>query len=337
MPWEIQIALANETGKDMYINIPSNVSTSYLTNLADLFAYGSNGVTPYTSVQSDPVWAPLNPNLKVYIEFSNETLELWLRPGRAASDGWANQLSQRALYDYLTNNQNDPLYPGGGSNAYNDGAMLASYYDVNSSNDSAFLGTYNPDPAPSTDGGSPDVLQQLPVTINGYLLGQGWVGLRDVQISDAFKTAFGETDIDAVDTDSRVRPVFEWQYGGDWTGAPGLHQQRSTERSIRSTITCTAAAAAGTPTIREGGFSDVSFANPAFADGLTGWSSSGSAGVVANGSSMGNPNAPPLFSAIAITNGATESGNTVTITTTAPHDFVVWPIRDHLRRYRQRL
>ena len=38
---------------------------------------------------------------------------------------------------------------------------------------------------------------------------------------------------------------------------------------------------------------------------------------------MGNPNAPPLFSAIAITNGATESGNTVTITTTTPHNFVV--------------
>ena len=36
---------------------------------------------------------------------------------------------------------------------------------------------------------------------------------------------------------------------------------------------------------------------------------------------MGNPNAPPLFSAIAITNGATESGNTVTITTTTPLYF----------------
>ena len=70
-----------------------------------------------------------------------------------------------------------------------------------------------------------------------------------------------------------------------------------------------------------GGFSDVSFVDPAFSGGLDGWSSSGSAGVVANGSSMGNPNAPPPFSAIEITGGATESGNTVTITTTSPHDF----------------
>ena len=74
VPWEIQIALANETGKDVYINVPSNASLAYITNLADLFAYGSNGVTPYTSVQADPVWPPLDPNLKVYIEFSNE---LW--------------------------------------------------------------------------------------------------------------------------------------------------------------------------------------------------------------------------------------------------------------------
>ena len=79
------MALANETGKDLYINVPSNVSVSYITNLADLFAYGSDGVTPYTSVQSDPVWKPLNPNLKVYIEFSNETLELRLYSGR---DPW---------------------------------------------------------------------------------------------------------------------------------------------------------------------------------------------------------------------------------------------------------
>jgi hypothetical protein len=67
----------------------------------------------------------------------------------------------------------------------------------------------------------------------------------------------------------------------------------------------------------------VSFANPAFANGLTGWTSSGSAGVAANGSSLGNPNAPPLFAAITVTNGATESGNTVTITTSAPHYFGV--------------
>ena len=66
-----------------------------------------------------------------------------------------------------------------------------------------------------------------------------------------------------------------------------------------------------------GGFSDVDFANPGFANALTGWSSSGSAGVAADAT------APPLFSPIAVTNGATESGNTVTIRTTETQYFKV--------------
>src|SRR5271157_440592 len=321
VPWEIQVALANETGTDVYINVPSNASVSYIANLADLFAYGSDGVNPYTSVQSDPVWAPLNPNLKVYIEFSNETWNCGFVQAETRNDGWANQLSQRALYDYLTNNQDDPLYPGGGSNAYNDGAILASYYNINSTNDSAFLGTYNANPTPSTDGGSPAYFSNSSST-NGYEIGQGWVGLRDVQISNAFKTAFGETNINAADTDSRVRPVFEWQYGGGWSGALNfISGVYGSQHPVSYFLYGGGGGWYADNSV--GGFSDVSFVNPAFADGLTGWSSSGSAGVVANGSSMGNPDAPPPFSPIAITDGATESGNTVTITTTTPHNFVV--------------
>jgi hypothetical protein len=280
VPWEVQIALANETGKDIYINIPSNVSLSYLANLADLFAYGSDGVTPYTSPQANPVWKPLNPNLKVYIEFSNETWNSGFVQAETRSDGWANQLSQRALYDYLTNNQNDPLYPGGGSNAYNDGAILASYYNVNSSNDSAFLSTYNPNPAPSTDGGSPAYFSNT-ASINGYLIGQGWVGLRDVQISNIFKTAFGETTINAADTDSRVRPVFEWQYGGSWAGALGfINGEYGSQHPVNYYLY--GGGGGWYASNSASGFDDVEFTNPDFADGLTGWSANGSAGIVTN-------------------------------------------------------
>jgi hypothetical protein len=321
LPWETQIALANEAGKDVYINVPSNVSVSYLTNLANVFAYGSNGVTPYTSVQANPVWKPLNPNLKVYIEFSNELWNGVFSQAETNGVGWANQLSQRALYDYLTNNQNDPLYPGGGGNAFNDGATLAAYAGVSSSNDSAFLSTYNANPGPSYYGGSPAYFSNS-AGINGYGIGQSWVGLRDAQISNAFKTAFGETNINASDTSSRVRPVFEWQYGGSWSGALGFIS--STYGALHPTNYYLYGGGGGWYADNTvGGFTDVSFANPAFANGLAGWSSTGSVGVAANGSAMGNPNAPPLFSPIAITNGASESGTTVTITTAAPHNFVV--------------
>ncbi|HEV2674929.1 MAG TPA: PA14 domain-containing protein [Aliidongia sp.] len=72
--WEYLVELANETGKDAWINIPVYASDDYVTKLARLFAFGSDGVNPYTSKQANPVYPPLNSNLKVYIEYSNE---LW--------------------------------------------------------------------------------------------------------------------------------------------------------------------------------------------------------------------------------------------------------------------
>ncbi|WP_189048617.1 PA14 domain-containing protein [Aliidongia dinghuensis] len=70
--WEDLVALANETGKDVWINIPVYASDDYVTKLAELLAYGSDGATPYTGRQSSPAYPPLNSNLKVYIEYSNE-------------------------------------------------------------------------------------------------------------------------------------------------------------------------------------------------------------------------------------------------------------------------
>ena len=94
VPWEVCVALANETGKDLYINIPSNASIEYIDNLADLFAYGSNGVNPYTSPQANPVWPPLNSNLKVYIEFSNE---IWNSRGFTQAGTGGQRLVQPTL------------------------------------------------------------------------------------------------------------------------------------------------------------------------------------------------------------------------------------------------
>lgn len=72
--WEYLIMLANETGKDIYINIPLYASTDYFTKVAQMLKYGSDGVNPYTFPQISPAYPPLNSNLHIYIEYSNE---LW--------------------------------------------------------------------------------------------------------------------------------------------------------------------------------------------------------------------------------------------------------------------
>ena len=70
--WEYAVRMANETNCDMWINIPAKANSDYITKVAQLIRYGSDGVNPYTSTQSNPVFSPLNSNLKVYVEYSNE-------------------------------------------------------------------------------------------------------------------------------------------------------------------------------------------------------------------------------------------------------------------------
>ena len=149
-----------------------------------------------------------------------------------------------------------------------------------------------------------------------------WVGLRLVQISTMFKSAFGENAINATDPDSRVRPLFEWQCGGGWSdGLTFIADVYGAQHPVDYYLY----GGGGTwySSVDNYGFSDVSFVNPSFANGMAGWTTTGAAGVVANGSSLGNFTAPPLFAAISVDAGATESGNTVTITTTTTQCFLV--------------
>jgi hypothetical protein len=67
-PWEYVVALCNLMKVHCYINIPAMASDQYVSNVAGIFRYGSDGVNPYTSAQASPVWAPLDPSLQVYIE-----------------------------------------------------------------------------------------------------------------------------------------------------------------------------------------------------------------------------------------------------------------------------
>jgi hypothetical protein len=89
--YEYAIQLANQAGKDLWINIPhlafggsyQFTSTTWATNLALLLKYGSDaGGNPYTGLSgssgtnpqpaSGPVNPPLRSGLHVYVEWSNE-------------------------------------------------------------------------------------------------------------------------------------------------------------------------------------------------------------------------------------------------------------------------
>lgn len=70
--YESLILLANTARKDVWLTVPHKADADYMLRLAQLFRYGSDGVNPYTSVQSNPAYPPLDPSLKLYVEYSNE-------------------------------------------------------------------------------------------------------------------------------------------------------------------------------------------------------------------------------------------------------------------------
>ena len=112
--YEYIILLANQTGKDVWIDVPHLAlgstyalsNSGYVTKLANLFKYGSDGVNPYTSPQANPVYPPLNAGLHIYVELSNE---LW--NGIFPQANWISAQAQAAInardpdlcYDGTTN------------------------------------------------------------------------------------------------------------------------------------------------------------------------------------------------------------------------------------------
>ena len=86
--WEHILALANETDLDLWINIPHLASDTYIRNLALLIRYGSDGVNPYTSAQASPVYPPLEPGRRIYLEYSNE---IWSNGSSFPQGDWAQE------------------------------------------------------------------------------------------------------------------------------------------------------------------------------------------------------------------------------------------------------
>ena len=66
------IAMANQANKDLWITLPFWADDDYIRKVAQVLRYGSNGITPYTSAHASPEFAPLKPNLNLYVEHGNE-------------------------------------------------------------------------------------------------------------------------------------------------------------------------------------------------------------------------------------------------------------------------
>jgi len=77
--FELAVALCNAANKDLWICVPHLASDDFVTRLARLIRYGSDGVQPYPGPQANPVYPPLAEHLRVFVEYSNE---IW-------SGGWA--------------------------------------------------------------------------------------------------------------------------------------------------------------------------------------------------------------------------------------------------------
>ncbi len=173
---EHKILLSNHTGRDLYIQIPHNATDDYVLQLARLIRFGgdANG-TPYTSEQANPVFPPLNPNLRVIVEYSNETP--WNTAGQ---------------------------YPQGTYMQTMPGVLRAAWLADPNSPDGQRFAAINFDGSMSTN---PEV------NIDGIANGSRYFALRTVEISNIFRLVFGDDAMPAPGKqDPRVRPVLMYQY-----------------------------------------------------------------------------------------------------------------------------
>lgn len=84
--YEYMVALCNAAGKDLWINVPHLATDDFIRKLALLIRYGSDGTEPYDHAVANPVYAPLDPARRVFIEYSNE---IWSNGGSFPQGDWA--------------------------------------------------------------------------------------------------------------------------------------------------------------------------------------------------------------------------------------------------------
>ncbi len=86
--YEQMVALCNRTGRNLWINVPHLATDDFITRLAKLIRFGSDGLNPYDAPQANPVFAPLRADLFVFVEFSNE---IWSSGFAFPQGNWAEE------------------------------------------------------------------------------------------------------------------------------------------------------------------------------------------------------------------------------------------------------
>ena len=70
--YEHFIQMANEMGRDLYFCFPASTDDAWMDKFAKLVKYGSDGKEPYDGPVENPIYPPLNSNLRIILEHGNE-------------------------------------------------------------------------------------------------------------------------------------------------------------------------------------------------------------------------------------------------------------------------
>lgn len=89
--YEYLIDLANQTRQDLWLNIPHLATAEFMDQLGLLLKNGSDGHMPYPTPVASPKYPPLDPQLRVWIEFSNE---IWANGGAFAQGDYAEVMAK---------------------------------------------------------------------------------------------------------------------------------------------------------------------------------------------------------------------------------------------------
>lgn len=253
MAWEYRVLLCNETGKDLYINVPALADDDYVTKLAQLIRYGSDGNEPYTRPQTNPVYPPLNSNLDVYIEYSNEVWNYGFSAWRQNFDA-----AQKAVQGG-TEAGRMLTYDG----ATDQNVLWNRRFALRSVQISNLFRQVFGDAAMGT---------RIRMLLEWQYANYGWPPTAETELTfldDYFNNADGKTHV----TDPHPVSYFIW--GGGGAAYYGAQNEEG-----------------ATALIKDGHFETPQVVGYQQAPAPSAWHFTATAGIARNGSSLGNPRTP---------------------------------------------